>query len=105
MVIDNVDDAAHSILVNRINQTHKILHRAVLRVDRAIIHDRVRASERALAPDDANGVNRHQPDDVCPKGPDTSKLSANAFKSSFTAELTDENRIHDLTAQNVFPHN
>ena len=98
MVVHHIDDALHIQPVNVLYQAPEILQRAVVRVDRPVIRDRVGAARRALAGRFADGMDRHQPDDIHAQGLDSLQVPADGFKGPFHAVVADKHRIHYLIA-------
>ena len=67
VVIDHVDHALHAAPVDFLCQGSEVLHCAVGRVHAAIVTVRIGAAEAAFLSHDADGVNRHEPDDIRPQ--------------------------------------
>ena len=99
VVIDHVDDALHALAVDRPDEALEIRETAELGIDRAVVADRVGRTERALAHLFADGMDRHEPDDIGAERLDLVKTSLHGGKGAFFAEIADKYLIHDLIAQ------
>ena len=82
------------------NKSFEILHRAKLRIHRAIVLSRVVGTECSLALFLANRVNRHKPDDIHSELFQTWKLLTGSSKSPFRGVLT---QIHLINHRVISP--
>ena len=67
VVIDHVDHALHAAPVDLLRQSFEVLHCPVGRVHAAVVAVCVRAAEASFLSLHADGVDRHEPDDIRPQ--------------------------------------
>ena len=99
VVVDHIDHAFHAVRVDLAHQRFKVLHRAVGRVDGAVIAVGIGAAQRAFLALDADGVNGHQPDDIRPQRADAVEVGNDGAESALRRVVADVNGIDHLILQ------
>ena len=96
MIVYDVYDAFHAMVVDCIHKMSKILCCSKFRIYRAVIPDRVRRPQTALPVFHATRMNRHQPDDICSQCLDPGKVPTNRVKGTFFAVVSYKNGINHI---------
>ena len=99
MVIHNIDHALHSVRMDLLHKRPEVRHCAVSGIHASIVAVRVGAAERPLLPRNADGMDRHQPNNIRSKRTDAVKIVRNSAKCPFRRVIADVNGINDLVLQ------
>ena len=67
VIVNNINNALHPALMDLFCQPYKVFYRSEIRVDGAIIRDRIGRTYASFPSDLTDGMNRHEPDDVRPQ--------------------------------------
>ena len=96
MIIYDVDHALHAALLDLLRQNAEVFQRAVFRVHRPVIPDRVGAAQGALALQRADGMDGHEPENVCPQGFDAVQVRDQGAERALSRVVADVNGVDDL---------
>ena len=107
VVIHNVDDALHSVRMDRVNKFSEVLCCAEFRIDRAVIRDRIGGAEGTLALNGSDRMDGHEPDDIRAERADFGELLFDSAKTALLRIIADKYLIHYHVSQtflSLFSH-
>ena len=99
VVVHHVDDALHAAVVDSVHQMDKVLPCTVFRVNAAVIPDGVGTAQRPLAALHADGMDRHEPDDVRAKPAQTIQIALQPAECTFLGVVAYKDAVNDLMQQ------
>ena len=83
MIIDNIHHQLHTPFVDLFRKMLQILSCSIFRIYAPVIGNGVRAAERFFPVFLSNGIDRHQPDDICPQVFNSVKIFLYSRKCTF----------------------
>ena len=94
VVIDNVDDAFHPFIMDGRHKILEVIDGPVLRIDRAIVFNRIGRAERAFAPDLARRMYREKIYYIGPKRAYPVEVLFDLLKRPFATVVPHEDLVH-----------
>ena len=97
MVVYDVDQYLHPVFMNRVAQEYEIFQRPEFRIDRPVVLDRIRRTQRSLALDRADRMDRKKPDQIYAKLSEPGKIFRDFPEAA--SEIPDEDTVQRTVGQ------